>query len=126
MPQPVPRRGPKTIGGTDLWDKTLGTGDPRSSKKSAGKQNAVWAHADLTGGGSTVGTVREYDVIHTLGKTPTVVELGPYENAAVAGTSITANGVREENWSHSHVHVEVTLHAGSLDGCRASFLVKGR
>ncbi len=117
----------KSIGKSDLWDKTLGTGDPTSADKSAGKQNnARWASVDLTGGGSVAGTIREYDVPHDLGKIPTVVTLGRLENASVPGTFINAEGVRPENWSHSHVHVAVRLISGSLDGCVARFLVQGR
>lgn len=116
---------PKTIASSDLWNKALGTGDPTSAKRSVGKQNARWAPVDLTGGGSSPGS-REYDIPHDLGSVPTVVELVSYENALVPGTVIVANGVRKENWSHSHAHSMVTLISGSFDGCRAVFKVSGR
>jgi hypothetical protein len=126
MPKTPWRASPKTIGFTDLWDKTLGTGDPTSASKAAGKQNARWASMDLTGGGAVAGTVKEYDLPHDLGEIPTSVTLDSIENAAVAGTFILANASRRENWSHSHVHVSLTLVSGSFNGCRAHFLVKGR
>jgi hypothetical protein len=117
----------KTISVSDLWDKTLGVGNPTSSDKSAGKQNAArLASVDLTGGGSTLGTTKEYDVPHDLGRVPTICALESVENAAVPGTSVIASGVRQENWSHSHCHVNVTLVSGSFDGCRANFRVSGR
>lgn len=118
----------KTIGGTDLFDRALGVGDPTSARRAVGKQNARWASVDLTipGGGGAPGTVREYDVAHDLGQVPTVVTLESFENAAVAGTFIVANGVRRENWSHSHAHVSVRLISGSFDGCVAHFMVKGK
>jgi hypothetical protein len=64
-------------------------------------------------------------VPHDLGKVPTVVTLARYENAS-GPVTITARGVRDSGWSHSHVFVEVTLLAGSLDGTLATFLVRGK
>jgi hypothetical protein len=116
----------RSVPSSDLENRTLGVGDPTSSSKAIGKQRARWAHVDLTGGGAILGTVKEYDVPHDLGEIPTVCTLDSCENASVAATSITANAVRRENWSHSHCHVEVTLHKGSLDGCLAHFKVQGR
>lgn len=115
----------RSVPSSDLWDRALGAGDPTSSNRAAGKQNARWASVDLSGGGSVAGTVLEYDLGHDLGETPTVVTLKRYERAN-GPVTITARGVRQEGWSHSHAFVEVTLHAGSLDGCRATFLVEGR
>lgn len=115
----------RSVFGTDLVERSLGVGDPTSADKSSGKNLAVWASVDLTGGGSVVGTVREYDLAHDLGKVPTLVTLETYENSTGPAT-ITANGTRQENWSHAHVHVSVTLIAGSLDGCVARFLIRGR
>lgn len=117
---------PKRIPSSDLHDRALGVGDPRSQDKSSGKHRAVYAHVNLTGGGAVLGTVKEYDVIHDLGQVAGTVELDSVENATVAGTSITCNPVRRENWSHSHAHVSLTLHGGSFDGCVAHFLVKGK
>jgi hypothetical protein len=116
---------PRRIPASDLHERAIGTGSPLSQSKRAGKQRATWSSIDLTGGGAVVGTVKEYDVPHDLKEIPTVVELGHYERSG-GPVTITARGVRMSNWSHSHVHVEVTLHAGSLDGTRASFLVKGK
>jgi hypothetical protein len=126
-PRPSPRENnARTVFGTDLVDRSLGVGTPNGADKAAGKARARYAKVDLTGGGAVAGTVREYDVGHDLGEIPTSVELESYENAAVAGTFISANAVRRENWSHSHCHVSIRLAAGSLDGCQATFLVKGR
>lgn len=87
----------------------------------------MWSSVDLTtGAGAPVGTFSEYDVPHSLGEIPTVVTLERYENAAVPGTFIEANAVRQENWSHSHCHVSIHLARGSFDGCVAHFLVKGK
>lgn len=119
--KPSWRDSTRTVPAQDLEERTLGVGNPNSADKSAGKHNARWARVDLTGGGA--GPV-EFDVAHDLGKVPTLVTLGPYERASGA-CSITARGVRPETWSHTHVLVEVTLIAGSLDGCVASFLVQG-
>jgi len=115
----------RSVPGADLENRTLGVGDPTSANKAAGKQNARWASVDLTGGGGAAGTVKEYDLAHDLGQIPSVVTLESYERANGPAT-ITARGVRREGWSHSHAFVEVTLIAGSLDGCRATFLVKGK
>lgn len=122
MPKTGSWRGPtKSVSTTDIWDRALGSGDPTSSRKSVGKENARWASIPLTGGAA----VQEYDLPHDLGQVPTVVTLESYENAR-GPVTITARGVRQSNWSHSHAHVEVTLIAGSLDGCRATFRVSGR
>jgi hypothetical protein len=119
------RQGRKSIHGSDLEDRSLGVGSPTSSNKSVGAQNARWAKVDLTISGVSPGSTVEYDVPHDLRSIPTVVELCRYENAK-SPVTITARGVRDNNWSRSHVHVEVTLIAGSLDGCVAHFLVRGR
>ena len=110
---------------SDLQERTLGVGDPTSADKSAGKAKARWASVDLTGGGAVVGTVLEYDVAHDLGQTPVLVTLESYERST-GPVTISARGIRQENWSHSHAHVEVTLITGSFEGCVARFLVKGR
>lgn len=124
MPRGRGWRGPtRTVAASDLEDRALGAGDPRSPDKSVGKRRGRYASVDLTGGG--VGPVKEYDVGHDLGDTPTMVSLVDYENSGAAVT-ITARGIRRENWSHSHVHVEVTVIAGTLDGTVARFLVEGR
>lgn len=120
------RSNTRSIPGSDLQGKALGIGDPNSASKVAGKHKAVWASIDLAGGGAVAGTVREYDVLHDLKEVPTSVVLDSIENAAVAGTSIIANAARRENWSATHVHVSLTLVAGSFEGCRANFLVSGR
>jgi hypothetical protein len=117
----------RSVPASDLENRTLGTGDPTSSDRRAGKKNATWASIDLTtGAGAAPGTISEYDVPHDLGEVPTVVTLKRCENAAVAGTLLIANGVRPENWSHSHVHVSINLISGSFDGCRAEFLIEGK
>ncbi len=117
----------KSVPSANLEDRSLGTGNPTSSSRRAGKQKAVWSAVNLTTGTALpAGSVIEVDVPHTLGKIPTVVELDRWENAAVPDTFIQANGVRPENWSHSHAHANVRLISGSLDGCVAHFLVKGR
>lgn len=115
----------RRVHSTDLMERTLGVGSPTSPSKASGKQKARWASVDLTGGGAVVGTVLEYDVLHDLGEIPTLVTLESYERAS-GPVTISARGIRPEGWSHSHVFVEVTLLAGSLEACRASFLVKGR
>lgn len=120
------RSSTRSVPASDLSNKALGVGDPTSASKAAGKQNAVLAAVDLTGGGSTLGVTKEYDVAHNLGKVPTICTLESVENAAVPGTSIIVSGVRQENWSHSHAHVAVTLISGSLDGCRANFRIQGK
>lgn len=110
---------------SDLERRTLGIGDPTSASKASGGHNARWASLDVTPVGAAVGAVMELDLPHDLGETPTVVTLESYENASGAVT-ISARGVRRENWSHSHVHVEVTLLAGSCVGCVAHFRVQGK
>lgn len=124
--KPSWRDSTRTVPAPDLEDRALGVGNPNSADKESGKNRARWAIVDLTGGGAAAGTVLEYDVAHDLGETPTVCTLESWENAAVPGTFISANGVRQDHWSHSHCHVSVRLVSGSFDGCRASFLVKGR
>lgn len=124
--KPAHRGSTRTVPQSDLQNKALGVGDPNSADKAVGKQNARWARVDLSGGGSTPGAVVEYDVSHDLGQTPTSVTLESFENAAVPGTFIIANGVRQENWSHSHAHVSIHLVSGSLDGCVAVIKVQGR
>jgi hypothetical protein len=120
------RANPRTVPGSDLEDRTLGVGDPRSQDRAAGKARARYSHIDLSAGSGVVpGGTMEFDVPHDLKRTPTLVELKDYENA-VSACTITARGVRQENWSHSHAHVEVTLIAGSLAGCMAHFLVSGK
>jgi hypothetical protein len=126
MPRTDWRSKTRSVPASDLENRALGVGDPTSSNKSAGKQNARWANVVLTGGGAVAGTVKEYDVPHDLGQIPTVCTLDSVENAAVAGTFIEANAVRRENWSHSHCHVSVRLVSGSLDGCVARFKVQGK
>jgi hypothetical protein len=126
MPYPGWRGKTRSIPSSDLQDRSLGVGDPTSASKASGKGNARWASVNLTGGGATPGTIKEYDVPHDLGAVPTSVTLDHLENAAVAGTFIEANAVRRENWSHSHAHVSLRLVSGSFDGCVARFLVKGR
>lgn len=116
----------RRIPSSDLKERQFGVGDPTVASTASGKQKAVWATLDLTGGGAVAGTVIEYDVLHDLGEIPTHVTLESWENAAVPGTFIEANVSRRENWSHSHAHVTVRLIAGSFDGCQAKFLVKGR
>ena len=115
----------RTVQGSDLQDRTLGVGDPTSSNASAGKTKARWAKVNLTGGGAAVGTLKEYDIQHDLGETPTLCELKSVENAAVPGTVLKAEESRKAHWSHSHVHMNVLLLAGSFDGCVARFLVQG-
>lgn len=110
---------------SDLSDRALGVGNPNSADKTSGKARARWSRVDLTGGGSMLGTVREYDLAHDLGQTPTVVTLESYERSG-GPVTIAARGVRPEGWSHTHAFVEITLLAGSLEGCSAVFLVKGR
>jgi hypothetical protein len=118
-------RGPrKSVHSSDLVERSLGVGDPNSPSKAAGKAKARWSSINLTGGGGVVGTVLIYDLPHDLGQIPKLVTLKSYERANGPAT-ITARGVRPEGWSHSHAFVEVTLLAGSLDGCRASFIVEG-
>jgi hypothetical protein len=128
MPKKGGWRSPtRSVHGSDLENKALGAGSPTSADKAAGKQNARWANANLTtGAGAPVGTVSEYDVAHDLGKIPAVVTLKEWENSAVPQTTITARGIRRENWSATHVHVEITLLSGSFDGTLATFLVEGR
>lgn len=125
MPRPN-QIGPKGLHRSTLEDRSLGVGDPTAPGKAVGKDRAVWAAVDLTGGGAAIGTVKEYDLAHTLKETPTSCVLESCENAAVPGTFINANAARKENWSHSHVHVSITLVAGSFDGCVARFRVSGR
>lgn len=120
-----PRHATRTVAPSDLVDRALGVGDPTSADTRSGKNRATWASVDLTGGGSVAGTVKEYDVAHDLGEVPTLVTLETYENSTGPAT-ISARGIRQENWSHSHCHVEVTLLAGSLDGTVARFRVSGR
>lgn len=118
---------PLSVPGSDIQNRALGIGDPLSADRAVGKQNARWSEpVDLTGGGAVAGTVREYDVEHDLGETPSACTLVTYENPNVAGTFIEASEVRRENWSHSHCHVSIRLTAGSLDGCVARFLVRGK
>jgi len=124
-PRPDWRSKTRSVPASDLTERALGVGDPTSASKAVGKQKARWASVDLTGGGAVVGTVLEYDLAHDLREVPTVVTLESYENAS-GPVTITARGIRRENWSHSHAHVEVTLIAGSLEGCRATFKVQGR
>lgn len=116
----------RSVLSSDLEERALGTGDPTSASKAAGKQKARWATVDLTGGGAIAGTIKEYDLAHDLGEVPTSVTLESFENAAVAGTFLIANEARRENWSHSHAHASIRLVSGSFDGCVARFLVKGR
>lgn len=125
MPKKGGWRSPtRSVHPSDVENRAFGTGDPTSSVKTAGKKRATWSRINLTGGGA--GPVVQYDVPHDLGEVPTVVTLKHYEKAN-GGITITARGVRAENWSHSHVHVEVTLVAGAtLDGTLAAFLVEGR
>lgn len=126
MGRRAPWRGStRTVPQADLEDRTLGVGDPNSADKAAGKAKARWARVDLTGGGLTVGNAKEFDLAHDLGEVPTVVSLETYERAS-GPVTIAARGVRQVNWSHGHVHVEVTLLAGSAEGCVANFLVKGK
>ena len=127
MPKTPWRGTTRSVPHSDLQDKALGVGDPNSADKSVGKQNARWARVDLTGGGTFAGTpiVKEYDVAHDLKQTTTSVTLESYERSTGPAT-ITARGVRQEGWSHSHAFVEVTLLAGSLEGCVAVFKVSGR
>lgn len=115
----------RTVAGSDLYDRSLGVGDPTSANKSAGKARATWASVDLTGGGAVVGTVKEYDVQHDLGEVPTLCTLETYERSGGAVT-IAASESRRNNWSASHCHVAVTLLAGSFEGCVARFRVHGR
>jgi hypothetical protein len=122
MPKTPWRNNTRSVLQADLTNKALGVGDPNSADKAVGKQNARYARVDLTGGG----TGREFDVPHDLGQTPTSVSLDGIENATTAGTTIIVNAVRQENWSHTHVHAFVQLVSGSLDGCVARFVVKGR
>lgn len=124
--KPSHRNSARSVPQANLEDRALGIGDPNSADLSAGKNRARWSRVDLSDGGATaVGGTREYDVPHDLAQTPTLVTLEDYERASGACT-ITARGIRQENWSHSHCHVEVTLLAGSLDGCTGKFLVRGR
>jgi len=116
----------RSVYASDLVDRTLGVGDPDSPRKASGKQRATWSSIDLTGGGAVAGTVLEFDLPHDLGEIPTLITLESFENAATPATFIKANGVRKENWSHSHAHVSIRLEAGSFDGCRASFRVYGK
>jgi hypothetical protein len=123
MPPKSPRsNSSRTVPASDLYDRTLGVGDPRSASKAAGKAKARYSKIDLTG---ATGPVAEFDVPHDLGETPTLVELKDYENAS-GPVTIAARGVRQQGWSHSHVFVEVTLLAGSFDGTTAWFSVQGR
>lgn len=125
--RPSPRANTaRTVHGTDLYERTLGVGTPNGADKAVGKANARWARVDLSDGGATaIGATKEYDVAHDLGATPTVVTLETYERAS-GPVTIAARGVRQENWSHSHAHLLVTLLAGSLDGCVAVVKVQGR
>ena len=121
----TPWRNPRrSVPASDLQDRTLGVGDPNSADKSSGKTKARWSTVDLTGGGLTVGNAKEFDLAHDLGETPKVVTLEGYDRSS-GPVTITARGIRQENWSHSHAHVEVTLIAGSAEGCRAQFRVMG-
>jgi hypothetical protein len=124
-PRPAWKNPRRSVSSSDLQDRALGVGDPNSADKSAGKANARWARVDLTGGGLTVGNAKEFDVPHDLGQTPTMVSLGHYERYT-GPVTISARGVRQEGWSHSHAFVEVTLLAGSAEGCVAAFRVHGR
>lgn len=125
-PRPAWKNPRKSVQSSDLEDRSLGVGDPNSPEKASGKSKARWSRVDLTGGGSTPGAIKEYDVGHDLGQVPTLCTLETYTNSAVAGTFIEATEARRENWSPSHCHVSVRLIAGSLDGCVASFRVQGR
>lgn len=120
------RRGSaRTVAGSDLYDRSLGVGDPTSANKSAGKARATWASVDLTGGGSTLGTVREVDVPHDLGEVPTLCTLETYERSG-GPVTLAATESRRNNWSPSHTHMNVTLLAGSFEGAVARFKVSGR
>ena len=115
----------KSTQASDLQDRTLGVGTPDGADKSAGKANARWSRVDLTGGGAIVGTTKEYDVPHDLKRAAVLCEMKKCENPLTAGTVISAEPSRVENWSHSHCHVKLTLVRGSFDGAVASFLVQG-
>lgn len=123
--KPSHRNSSRSVPQSNLEDRALGVGNPNSADKSVGKQNARYSRVNLTGGGAVAFTVKEYDVLHDLGQTPTSIALDSYERAS-GPVTITARGVRPESWSHTHAVAEVTLIAGSLDDCVAVFLVKGR
>lgn len=101
-------------------------GDPTSASKAVGKQRARYASVDLTTGASiAVGATREYDVLHDLGEVPTLCTLETYERST-GPVTLSARESRRENWSHAHVHMLVTLLAGSSEGVIARFRVSGR
>lgn len=85
--------------------------------------NGDLGHLDAVESIVNVNGHASFDIPHTLGRRPSYVMLGHYENPATPGTIIAFAPTSRESWTDSTVAGSINVIAGSSNGLVCHFIV---